>query len=303
MSPLHNWTKKRGEFRPTLDFAEWDFRDISKYELFAAIHYEYARSCPWVIEAFNKWHEQRITLPRESKTFRKWNNKKVFDVLNHLVAGDVREDVIQALSESTPHYFSQYMLDELSWISRYLFPTPFLELRKQFLLKAKPVQISSRVDPQFVRHLTPPHLIKKPLFSIVEPKPHMFPDLLATYKTLLKRPMLRFYFIGALDLSQGIPKALEDIKKCLYSLPPIHIGKRKTLAKYEVELKELAAYRLSQAGLSYQQATKLMKDRLKSGPRASELNVFPDFSEPRFSEAIKSAKARILQMFPAPPEI
>lgn len=39
---------------------EWDFRGISAREVQCAVHYEFARTCPWMIRAIAKWHRTGI---------------------------------------------------------------------------------------------------------------------------------------------------------------------------------------------------------------------------------------------------
>ena len=64
---------------PSLPAEEWDFRAINENQLYAAIHYEYARSCDWVHEVFAKWH--RTQVPRKHSGLSQWAGMTVHELL------------------------------------------------------------------------------------------------------------------------------------------------------------------------------------------------------------------------------
>src|ERR1022692_712113 len=281
----HNWTKASGEPLPPLDFSEWDFRRITEALLYVAILYEYARSCPWIRELFNKWHEQKINLPKESEDFKKWSGMKIRNVLNHLLLEILPVDVGSALTESIPEAFSG-SVSEVAWISDFQFPTPFLDLPP--------------VEPESFQFLNRHSRRNQPAFRIVKPTIHIFNTLLAQHNNPEKRPMTKRLVLAEVDLTSGNVLPVQDFGKWLKKLPQLKIGRGKARAFHWHELKELAAYRLSKIGLTYKEAQTQVKERREKHPFESHIDVLPTYNASGFSDAVKSAEARIKEMFESP---
>lgn len=106
---------------------EWDFRSIPQDQLHIAVRYEYARSSEWVPREFKKWHARRISVPKVSEDFKRWNGKKVAEILDDLLMSDepLSSEVVSALFEQQPDHFQGSPFADLTDISIH-FPRPFL---------------------------------------------------------------------------------------------------------------------------------------------------------------------------------
>lgn len=265
---------------------EWDFRLIKEDQLCGALYYEYARSADWVRETFKKWHEQRIFLTKDSEYFRRWNGKKVEDVLNQLAADNLPPDVGVVLHNSMPDSFSEDPLDDIFWIAGFQFPTPFLKLPS--------------IDPENFRHRDSHYPKRQPGFTLVEPKIHLMKALLAAQtKKPKEKAMVHNIFLAQVNLSASETKIINDFKNWLETLPLAEGSKAQAHSLPWHELKELAAFRLQEvAGLTYREAQEQLRLRERSTHIEAIGDVFPIYSKGGFSDAVACARNRIEALFP-----
>jgi hypothetical protein len=269
----------------SLPAEEWDFRAIKEEMLYGAIYYEYARSSGWVQEAFAKWHEQRIALPKNSEDFVAWNAKKVADVLNYSARNDLPGDVSMALHESMPKAFHEDPLDNIFWIAGFQFPTPFLQLPS--------------IDPKTFQFLNRHYDTKRPAFAELVPREELFRGLLYQHEHSQNKTLGGRLVVAQVDLSAGKTKVVADFKKWVDTLPRLKNRQGKASSLPWHHLKELAAYRLFKiAKLTYPEAKEEVRKRHLCCKIKSYADVLPAYHASGFSDAVSSAERRILQLYP-----
>jgi hypothetical protein len=116
------------EAEALLHSCEWDFRLLPERLVDIANRYEYARSTPWIRQAFAKWHNRVLQLPADAEEYPKWRGCKVKTAIEHFrKQGELPFNLLSAALAAQPDYFENPWLADIAEIS-WLFPDPFMTL-------------------------------------------------------------------------------------------------------------------------------------------------------------------------------
>jgi hypothetical protein len=284
-----------------LDFPEeWDFRRVHENQLEAAIYYEYARSCEWVCEVFKRWHDKRFKRPKGHASLGQWAGKTVREILQQSVAEELPAELGGWLSDSMPKEFRTYGLLNV-WRVSGRFPAPFLkeahpETSHLDLLRYRRCPAfwevrAGQPNPPMVWHLNSPPVSSYVLNDVIH-EDHSF---LREFSVAID---LRF---SKTSIKEHIGQWVDTIDDS--KVEKLKFGKGKAASTPWVQLKELAAYRLSrEAGMKYELARAIALERLKKYPIDNPPDVLPIYARSTFSEALQNAQNRIQTLFPKPPD-
>jgi hypothetical protein len=284
---------------------EWDFRTITEHQLGYAIIYEYGRSCDWLKQSFRNWHRRKLKL-RSGAELSDWRNlsvgqalKRIEETYQRAVEWNPPAEVVQFIAESRPKGEDEQPRVEIVRHLDNLFPRPFLKipdlatsvnlLRETFPLKSN--------KPAFYT------LDRARAFALRYPGTAVRWDDPGDAKRLSRLGLRRFEII--LDLRYSKNRLKDEINKWVDELDDSGVQKfrvktGKGASEPWNELKELAAYRLKAAGFNYRTAKEFIEMYIKENRVEHNHSVLPSYSKSRWTEAIQSAEARILKLFPLP---
>jgi hypothetical protein len=289
----------KGALTAPLDPAEWDFRKIPENQLENAIYYEYARSCAWIVQRFTRWHEEKLSFPKSSRELTRWNGLTVKGALEKLQICEADHKVIEAIGPGPASEEENQALTRL-YLLNPLFPTPFLNSS----------DIAGAVAR--VEELMP-----------LNPKPPPFRDISYARGLCKRHPSMTFAWDDPVSVEdwhdQGVRK-FEIVLDLRYSrnLLKKAIGewvdrlKDAGVKKFPIEkgqkarpkwfrLRELGAYRFSQARISFNRAQDFLQCYRPANTSVQFGHVLPDYKSPgAWSDAVKSAEKHISKLFPAP---
>ena len=279
-----------------LDPVEWDFRGITKEEVWAVEIYEYARECDWVRQSVKQWLED---------SFPDWEWVSTPDGMDSTPRNTGSNITIaKALEKETRMSFEENICEQA--------PTPLKDSEYRAILEYSqnglppfqtwPVQM--RTDAAWSAMSAGNSAFR--VISVKAPRPLS----LVFSPRNRKRNKDSLKYTAHIDHSQPRNKIIKDFSGWLKERETEMIGLKKTETRgrsntppFE-ELRWLSAYRLSlQAKMSYKKAMEFLPKYQQEEPnKTGESNVsLPNYaSQAAWSGAIKKAKSHIQSLFPPP---
>jgi hypothetical protein len=282
--------------------AEFDFRGLLRFEPKNVIYYEHARSCDWLIDAVNQWHQRVLVLPEDDGSVEDWRGLTIGQVLRRGWNEAFPHQVEEAVWRSIPSFFFEPPLDELLKYIR-VFPTRFVDIPAKERAAINLAALNGHSPPQPFRIVAEPDDQRLgPYWAWNDPKERE------------RRAKLGIHLITvAVDLRcpktsvcQAACKEMASLYKDLDNpgIRKFPVVKGKAAGPKWHELKELGAYRLHKHGkLTWEKAQFHLEDLLDAEQVKPEAvrNIWPLYkSAGGWNGAIESVYCRIRELFPQP---
>jgi hypothetical protein len=250
----------------------WDFRTIPDSLLKAAIRFEYLRSWPEFRAAAIKWLQQKIDgIPIQEHLIRARDNK---------VYG-FPEKVRKTLPQEW-HYAFYYLEADCCY------PAPFTWLLERGIIRELSVQKSKKAE-LFLMRPVQIHPMNKDRLGFVS-KMLSFPEVGESYGYHLE---INFDLHRNEDLVKTFAYWISTEAK---KKRKIAVHGRASSPKWH-RLKQLAAKRLSDAGLNFKTAIRTIDDHEKAVPMDDYHKVLPKYNSPgAWHDAVKEANSMVEKM-------
>jgi hypothetical protein len=273
---------------------DWDFREIREDQLEAAIYYEYARSCDWVLDVFKRWHRKKFQPEDKRADLGKWTGLSIRDMLCRRDAEDPPPEVREWHIKNEPAELETRWLNRILEISRF-FPDPFprhtfqkLDYHVPRYLHCPAAWIATG------RQAIPPlaWLLNSPTYSYVGADDQVRDDL-----SFLRHIVVDLRF-SKTRIREKLIELLESIDDS--NIQKIQLPKGKAATPPWYRLKELAACRLHKLGKNCKDAQRMVFEQRKQSSTVCTNDVLPFYKPSGFSEAVKNAEEYIRKLFPNP---
>jgi hypothetical protein len=266
----------------TLAPEEWDFRGVTLKELPTALQYEYARSSEWFLRwldsTFQGFSSEALNKIRAQSNLANkavdgpMSIRKALDILRQSKSLERSLLGVELLPPHTPKLRERLAAAEFA-IHFDRFPTPWLCLPGEYrssrlpsgrTISAGPVaeipwSVNCNIDYTEEEFKAPVQFYQ---FAINWPKSDK--QLVAAFTRWLKRRRPKI-FKGKSQVGNA-------------SLPPFHL------------LRQLAAWRLRQAGYSHERAATLIATRIREKPAGSAADLLPNYKgSAAWSKAVRRA--------------
>lgn len=260
---------------------EWDFREISPREVQCAVHYEYARTCPWLVRAIATWHGTKmpawtVTQFGRERYELKWDPKKTVRIGEALQTplASIPDEVWLRIGDAIP---SRVAATPFAGLALFVpqFPKPWLCLPPAIRSALCGASLQS-VQPAFE---CPTEKKDGSLFpySVF----HFHIDWTAS-ETAIKTSFARW---------------LRDLYPTRARRIPKPTGKKATLPY--AKLKWLSALRMHRAGLNYTAANKLTAKHQAVRRVGDPHDVLPKYSAAgAYGKAVTDAEHQIGIFYP-----
>jgi hypothetical protein len=275
---------------PGLPPEEWDFSWVTEEILDSVIFYEYARSSPTVLKAFQEWHNKKPKWPPGPK-YKNWKNLRVGDAIKKLVLkpNPLGGDVWQILCDGLPEGRWETMIKLLDLSPE--FPKPAMLLSHEAFSSNQGREQFETACWVAIKKGDAPSMSQRLAFTAACTESGALIEGWKEFRVLVdtRQPKSRLY--------KHIAAWLEKLDESGQN--KIRNPTGKAAARPWFRLRELSAYRLSVLGnIGFNRVDRYL-EKYNREREVKCPNVFPDYtSAGSWSGAVAGAAAYISEIFP-----